>query len=399
MAKKRQQFFFQALKRGIRDLKIGKKPAVKKRIYRKTKRLRPCAKHGLFWGPVLVLLIEWYLGYVLRVEHVTDAYYDQYGYEPWMIDKPARIPFDIQNLTTIGTKLGSLRSQKQCKGDLRWSANQHHPWYHYANPSGRQIPAMIHQMNKDRCLTMNFARASQKWVTFSEKKWSYYLHDEYAWAQLFFEMRYPEFPYLRLVAQNCLLYVPPVQKNLWSFLVLWVYGGVVADVNSMPDTFHVSTLQKDDDAIFVFDVTNQRMNTTFMAASPKHPVIYYALQHSLLRILSADDIASPDLVYQTGPEALQRALEQFSREEGQDWSSSVPRMVNGVAQEARSAKVISSAEKYATPVFISPKGIMKEYGKMGIEMNVIQPVRGRPGRCFSQMHANLDKGISAQKNP
>ncbi|CAJ1932754.1 unnamed protein product [Cylindrotheca closterium] len=402
LAKRRQQFFFQALRRGIRDLKVGKKPAAKKRIYKRTLRMRPCAKQGLFWGPILILVLEWYLGYVLRAEHVTDAYYDQYGYEPWMIDKPARIPIDIQNLTTIGTNsIRSQNMQQSCRGDLRWTANHHNPWYHYARPSRRQIPAMIHQTNKDRCLTMNFARASQKWSAFSHNKWSYYLHDESALAQLFLEMQYPEFPYLRLVVQNCLLYLPPVEKNLWSYLVLWVYGGVVADVNSMPDNFHFQTLQKDDDAIFIFDAASQRMNTTFMASSPKHPVMYYAIQHTLLRILTAENIASPDLVYQTGPEALQKALEQFSREddEEQDWSRSLPRMVKGVEdQEGRSAKVISSEEKYATPIFISPAGKVKEFGKMGVQVDVIQPVRGPAGGCFSQMHSNLDKAVGGGHN-
>ena len=64
------------------------------------------------------------------------------------------------------------------------------------------------------------------------------------------------------------------------------------------------------------------------------------------------DIASPDLLFQTGPEALQMALVQFSGKVIDFSSIELPFTVKS-EDSSRSVKVVSSEEKYATSIFIS----------------------------------------------
>jgi hypothetical protein len=106
-----------------------------------------------------------------------------------------------------------------------------------------------------------------------------------------------------------------LKADLWRYLILWVYGGVYADFDSAPNEFHNDTISDADDAFFVVEQYHI-LSQWFMAVSPRHPLMYYAVQHSLLNLLEADDTKKIGAHLKTGPHALHRAYIDFRADAG-----------------------------------------------------------------------------------
>jgi len=183
----------------------------------------------------------------------------------------------------------------------------------------RKIPKLIHQTSKSRCLTTRFAKATEKWVHLDES-WSYYFHDDEAVERLLLQA-FPEFPHLEMVARNCLEH-GTLQADLWRYLVLWVYGGVYADIDAVPAKFNTSLLATTD-ALFVVEQYHL-LSQWFMAVSPRHPLMYYAVQISLLNLLDADDTGRIAAPMTTGPHALHTAYRMFRKDAGDLVESAAP---------------------------------------------------------------------------
>lgn len=375
--KRNRDDFFKKLKRKSQV----PKPKAKKRVYRRTIRLRPCARRAILLVPIGVLVIERYLGILLNLDHFTDFYYEQSGVEPWNVDRSLsqRIgaPPDLLNLT--------LTSETKCPHDLRKLGSLHKRGSY--SMRSRKIPAIIHQTAESPCLTMNFYRAAKKWSSF--RKWSYYFHDAEAMDMLL-QSHFPEFPYLNIVVNNCVVH-PSAKLDLWRFLVLWVYGGVIPDINSFPEHFAAGTIAADDDGFLLLDPKTNNLSTTLMALSPRHPLMYYAIQYSLENILLVDDISSVDSAQTTEKAVLKQAFFAFKALHDQQPSDAVeiPILVEGKAEGrfGRSLRISSTEGNYAVQVFISEQGKRKEFLKMGIETMMIQP--RSVGNCFHEINANL----------
>jgi hypothetical protein len=344
-SKPKRDPFFNSFKK--KETRQSKAPKAKRKVYRRTKRLRPCTLRTIFLLPILILLLERYFGRLLKVEHFADFYYDQSGIEPWKIDSFFRdrvgIPPDIFNLTS------PLHQQiNQCPRDLRKitsSSNNHRFQY----MRSRKIPLIIHQSSKSNCLTMNFHKAAMKWAGL--RGWSFFFHDENAVDNLL-QSSFPEFPHLKHVAQNCVI-SHSTKNNLWKYLVLWSYGGVVASLNSYPEKFHASTIERSDDGFFMLDPAKGVLRTSLMAVSPRHPLMYYAIQQSLANILKAKNIGAMDNSMVTGYGALNQALFSFRGLEDQGNNSVNEGKIGNI--EGRSIRVVSAADDYATPVYISDR--------------------------------------------
>jgi hypothetical protein len=123
------------------------------------------------------------------------------------------------------------------------------------------------------------------WREFDDE-WSYYFHDDEAVDRLFAK-DWPEFPHLQEVAQ-CILY-GAVKADLWRYLVMWEYGGLYSDIDATPALFNKTTITDDDDGFFVVEHSDL-LSQYFMALSPRHPLMYYAIQQSLSNILRERDI-------------------------------------------------------------------------------------------------------------
>lgn len=375
-SKRNRDDFFKRFQRKTRV----QKPKAKKRIYRRTIRLRPCARRAIFLVPVGILLIERYLGILLKLDHFTDFYYEQSGLEPWSIDHVLSdrlgTPPDLRNLTSL--------SEMKCSHDLRKMSSLNKPRSYYMQ--SRKIPAIVHQTAESPCLTLNFHRAAKKWAAF--RHWSYYFHDDDAMDRLL-QSSFPEFPHLKLVVENCVV-LPSVKLDLWRFLVLWVYGGVIPDINSYPENFNSATIEANDDGFFLLDPETNMLSTSLMAVSPRHPLMYYAIQHSLGNILRVEDVGSIDSSVTTGPGALEQAFISFKGLDHQKKTDSgdSPAIIQGDIKGClgRSIRVAGTENDYFVQIFISDQGKRKEFLKMGIE-TMIQP--RDLGNCFHEINVNL----------
>jgi hypothetical protein len=152
----------------------------------------------------------------------------------------------------------------------------------------RKIPRIIHQTSMSRCVTGRFLRATKKWQ--QSLGFSYYLHDDEAVDRLF-GLDFPEFPHLSAVRQNCVIH-GTLAADLWRYLVLWEYGGIYADLDAVPARFDPETsIEANDDAFFVVEQYHL-LSQWFMAVSPRHPLMFYAVHHSLANLLHAKDTGS-----------------------------------------------------------------------------------------------------------
>jgi mannosyltransferase OCH1-like enzyme len=188
--------------------------------------------------------------------------------------------------------------------------------------SPRSIPPVIHQTSKSRCVTPKFAAAVQKWKAHNESFY-YYLHDDEAVTRLFQNM-YGEFPLLEMVVSSC---VPSgaILSDLWRYVVLWKYGGIYMDIDSIPgEDFDPSKiLAPEADGVFVVEFISL-LSQYFIAVSPRHPVMYYAIQHTLRNLLWAKDTGAVHAPTMTGPHALHEAYRSFRADAGARVPAFVP---------------------------------------------------------------------------
>ena len=56
--------------------------------------------------------------------------------------------------------------------------------------------------------------------------------------------------------------------------------------------FTPTTIKKNDDGFFLIDSTTGMLSTKMMAVSPRHPIMYYAVQHLLLDMLMEESSSS-----------------------------------------------------------------------------------------------------------
>ena len=345
------------------------RPPRPKTVYRRTVVFRPCVLRMVFLLPLAILVLERYLDIVFSLDDVREVYYDQMGIDPEFQVPRINEPCDLANLTYTGII--------QCPMGQRRMMIAHNPQFYGID--GRRIPAIVHQASKTRCLTRSFDRASLKWAF---RRSSYYIHDEQAVKRLV-SSEFPEFPQIALISVDCVS--ESILFGLWKYLVLWTYGGIFADLNSYPNQFNLSTLKEDDDGLFLLGDKPGILTTVVMAVSPRHPVMYYAVQRSLSNIVRMHQNATYDPGTLVGEFVLNQAVEDFLRHSGTHHIFRKDKKV-GLSEgllwgvHDRSLRIAGSLGTdngaSVTPIFISPAGRRKEYGKIGMkdwEMPVVSP--------------------------
>ena len=205
-----------------------------------------------------------------------------------------------------------------CSG--KWTTSQiqnvHNPESH--STSTYKIPRIVHQTSKSRCVTPAFFELTNQWKF---PGWSYYFHDDDAMERLL-QIEFPEFAHLSSVIRNCATN-GTIKADIWRYLVLYVYGGVYADLDAVPGTFDGDTISPDDEGFFVVEQYHI-LSQWFMAVRPRHPLMYYAIQHALTNLMDTNDIHKIDAARQTGPHALHSALIDFVRDAGGFVDSIIP---------------------------------------------------------------------------
>ena len=77
-----------------------------------------------------------------------------------------------------------------------------------------------------------------------------------------------------------------------------------ADIDFLPHKFSLVTISPSDDAFLVIDSDTNMLSTKLMAVSPRHPIMYYAVQQMLMSMLMEESPSS--LVNTAGYENMTR---------------------------------------------------------------------------------------------
>ena len=179
----------------------------------------------------------------------------------------------------------------------------------HLNLQDRKIPRIVHVTSKSRCMTKPFVDNLQTWQ-FPDH--NFYFHDDNAVDRLF-QKAWPSFPHIS-VATRCMR-PGAATIDLWRLLVLWEYGGIYTDIDNAPGPFWNETttiIKADDDAFFVVEHVGV-LSQYFMAVSPRHPLMYLAIQAVLYRLLGVDHVGKQYIPQVTGPGALKMAFRSFMR--------------------------------------------------------------------------------------
>eukprot|EP00934_Nitzschia_sp_Nitz4_P001900 Nitzschia sp. Nitz4//scaffold161_size51353//43939//44745//NITZ4_006959-RA/size51353-processed-gene-0.65-mRNA-1//1//CDS//3329537942//1900//frame0 len=234
----------------------------------------------------------------------------------------------------------------------------------------RRIPKFVHQTAKSRCVTPAFAEITNQWKL---PGYGYYFHDDEAVNRLF-QMNFPDFPHLKNILRNCVKN-PTLKADLWRYLILWVYGGVYADFDSAPAKFNELSIDESvDEAYFVVEQYHI-LSQWFMAVSPHHPIMYYAIQYTLENLMEASDTLKLNTAVVSGPHALHRAFMAFRQDAGalvEPISVGAKPVESGVFEgtDGRTIRVVGTAadeNEYVQRSAVSPKTKKRDYRTMGMK--------------------------------
>lgn len=193
-------------------------------------------------------------------------------------------------------------SVTQCSGNLHFVPDKR------LESSGQnkklsRIPRIVHQTSRDRCLAESLHNTTHKWRDF--ENWEYLFYDDKTINDVF-KLDFPEFPHLHLVTENCLL-SGTARADLFRYLILYVVGGMYADIDSAPRLLNASAISETDEGFSVVEQYHM-LSQYFMAVSPRHPLMHYAIQHCLLNLLQRKDTRKQNAAFVIGPHALHAAL-------------------------------------------------------------------------------------------
>jgi hypothetical protein len=94
---------------------------------------------------------------------------------------------------------------------------------------------------------------------------------------------------------------------------LYQYGGIYTDMDAAPGPkFENATIIKDDDDAWFVVERIGIPSQYFMAASPRHPLMYLLVTVTLRRLLEVQDVGTQYVPYVTGPGALKEAWMLFT---------------------------------------------------------------------------------------
>mmetsp|Transcript_5324 Transcript_5324/g.10145 ORF Transcript_5324/g.10145 Transcript_5324/m.10145 type:complete len:617 (+) Transcript_5324:153-2003(+) len=213
-------------------------------------------------------------------------------------DKQKCIPWsEEKNYNTIDSLLSLVHSPNaSCPDGLYYIQDTIN--YHSISEKWK-IPKIIHFTSKTRCVTKVFADNIKSWHF---EGYSIFLHDDKAVTRLLSE-NWSEFPLLK-DAVNCITSGGGF-ADLWRYLIIWAYGGIYTDIDNRPGPWLGNgTIIKDaDDAFFEIEAA-KFPSQYFFASSPRHPVMYMAIQNTIQRLFAEQNIVRQYVPFVTGPGAL-----------------------------------------------------------------------------------------------
>jgi len=250
------------------------------------------------------------------------------------------------------------------------------------------IPRVIYQTSKSRCMTPDFTGVLNKWknpVDFPG--FSYRLYDDEAMDDFLFNKERWEhtFPSLHLALQ-CINkgHNPTMKADIWRYLVLWEYGGVYADIDVAPGSFNASSIHPDDDGFFYVENKAGYLAQFFLAVSPHHPLMFYAVHAAVRNLLVQREFAETWVAQTTGPRALAHAMMAFMNDAtaGRKITHTVH-----IGEDDRSIRVAGVAKKHLITNHLGNHKL-DAYAKMNMtHYTNLNKGKPRTGTCYDMMNA------------
>lgn len=177
-----------------------------------------------------------------------------------------------------------------------------------------KIPRRVFQTSKSKCVVWSVALAIRQWQF---QGWEYYLFDDQNLRESLERLAPKNNSIMGRVIRNCLVH-GTLKADLWRYAILWEYGGIYADIDTRPNLDYANSeemwlLWSSHDAVFVVEQYHL-LSQYFMAISPKHPLMKYAMEYALNNVLQHPDVYKINAAYTTGPHALHKAFQQFCQE-------------------------------------------------------------------------------------
>jgi mannosyltransferase OCH1-like enzyme len=172
------------------------------------------------------------------------------------------------------------------------------------SPRGK-IPDIIHMTAKTNCLTAHVKKYVDEWRNIPN--YSFFLHDDHAVERLFQQYEWPEFPLLKQITK-CISN-GAMKADLWRYLLLWKFGGVYTDLDNGIGKYFNNASFITDDMDALFEVERDRFPSQyFFAASPRHPIMYFALSIAIENMMNHAIYKTRQTMYITGPKATKVAM-------------------------------------------------------------------------------------------
>ncbi len=157
----------------------------------------------------------------------------------------------------------------------------------------RTIPRIVHITSKSRCVPPKVANVINDWKF---PDYAFFFHNEEAVDRLL-NKDWPEFPLMRQAIQ-CIP-TGAAKADLWRALVVWEYGGIYTDMDNRPVKFNGETLADTDESFFVVEQVGV-LSQYFFAAAPKHPLMWYLVHATMLRVYGIHDVDTQFAPFVTG---------------------------------------------------------------------------------------------------
>ncbi|KAL3898243.1 MAG: hypothetical protein SGARI_006725 [Bacillariaceae sp.] len=83
--------------------------------------------------------------------------------------------------------------------------------------------------------------------------------------------------------------------RLWKYLVLYIYGGVYTSLDFVPTQQFLIMDWNDQDAVIALQkdrgaIAENKFSSQFLVASPRHPLVFFALHHALQDLARGDEM-------------------------------------------------------------------------------------------------------------
>ena len=298
------------------------------------------------------------------------------------------VPIDVRNPTSEGLRSSFIRLNDLVKSDDELICEDNLNFiYSRILPESvthvRPIPKIIHMTSKSPCMTAAFRDNIDKWRFTNH---SFYFHDEIAVDRLLAK-NWPEFPHLQLIS-NCLV-SGAGKADLWRYLVLYEYGGIYTDIDNAPGVLFVENLIADDDDSFFVIESFGVLSQYFMAASPRHPLMYLSVLHTLHRLLEVENIGMQYVPFVTGPGALKNAFISFMEAKGTKTYHKVrPGSYTGIANRTvRAVGTRATSNYYVKRNSLPGKEKSDGYAAMGMKHFSKSGEPQRNKSCFVHLHS------------